>query len=295
MPRILTLDYRVTPGTPVSCRRILAIRPDPALTAALDMAVDSRRYDLQSCTGNVEALRSVRGHATDVVITDVSTTIEEDLALAKELMTVRPAVRVILLAPSAPAANLIDAIRAHVFACFASPIDYSEVASMAANALAADRWKDGIQVLSGLDHWLTLRVSCHLLTADRLVRFMMELQPSTGAVDRDLLISAFRELLLNAMEHGAGFDAERVIEVTAAKTARAIVYHFKDPGDGFDRTDLQHAVASSRPDDILAAALARAEMGLRPGGFGMLIARHVADELVYNERGNEVLLIKHLE
>jgi hypothetical protein len=33
---------------------------------------------------------------------------------------------------------------------------------------------------------------------------------------------------------------------------------------------------------------------LRPGGFGMLIAREIADELVYNERRNEVLMIKHL-
>jgi ActR/RegA family two-component response regulator/anti-sigma regulatory factor (Ser/Thr protein kinase) len=283
------------PATAVFCRRILAIRPDPSLTAALDSAIDSSRYDLESCTGNVEALRTVRGRSIDVVITDVSTAFEEDLALAKELMSVRPAVRVIVLAPSAPPAHLIDAIRADVFACFASPIDYDEVASMAASALAADRWKDDIQVLSGLDHWLTLRVSCHLLTADRLVRFMTELQPSTSAVDRDLLISAFRELLLNAMEHGAGFDAEKVIEVTAAKTARAIVYHFKDPGNGFDRTDLQHAAASPGADDVIATSLARKEMGLRPGGFGMLIARHVADELVYNERGNEVLLIKHLE
>ena len=38
----------------------------------------------------------------------------------------------------------------------------------------------------------------------------------------------------------------------------------------------------------------RAEAGLRPGGFGMLIARQVVDEVAYNERGNEVLLIKHL-
>jgi anti-sigma regulatory factor (Ser/Thr protein kinase) len=37
----------------------------------------------------------------------------------------------------------------------------------------------------------------------------------------------------------------------------------------------------------------RAEVGKRPGGFGMLIARQVVDELVYNEQGNEVLLIKH--
>jgi anti-sigma regulatory factor (Ser/Thr protein kinase) len=37
----------------------------------------------------------------------------------------------------------------------------------------------------------------------------------------------------------------------------------------------------------------RIDAGLRPGGFGMLIVRQIVDELVYNERGNEVLLIKH--
>lgn len=45
---------------------------------------------------------------------------------------------------------------------------------------------------------------------------------------------------------------------------------------------------------MVASALERAARGLRPGGFGMLIARQVADELVYNERSNEVLMIKHL-
>ena len=36
-------------------------------------------------------------------------------------------------------------------------------------------------------------------------------------------------------------------------------------------------------------------MGLRPGGFGMLLAKRIVDEMFYNEQGNEVLLIKHLE
>jgi anti-sigma regulatory factor (Ser/Thr protein kinase) len=40
-------------------------------------------------------------------------------------------------------------------------------------------------------------------------------------------------MLVNAMEHGAGFDPGKVIEVTAARTERAIVYHFRDPGSGF--------------------------------------------------------------
>ena len=45
---------------------------------------------------------------------------------------------------------------------------------------------------------------------------------------------------------------------------------------------------------MITTALHRAETGLRPGGFGMLIVRQVVDEVAYNERGNEVLLIKHL-
>jgi anti-sigma regulatory factor (Ser/Thr protein kinase) len=35
-------------------------------------------------------------------------------------------------------------------------------------------------------------------------------------------------------------------------------------------------------------------MGLWPGGFGILVAKQLVDELFYNERGNEVLLIKRL-
>ena len=201
--------------------------------------------------------------------------------------------KIIVLAPSATSQQVIDALRAHVFACFTAPLDEIEILDMVRLAFRTPEWRDGIQVISGLPHWLTLRVSCRLITAERLVSFMSELQTPVSDDERDLLIAAFRELLLNAMEHGAGFDAEKVIEVTAAKTARAIVYHFRDPGNGFDPDDLRRAAGDCTPEEVVASALRRAEMGLRPGGFGMLIARQVADELVYNERRNEVLLIKH--
>ena len=102
-------------------------------------------------------------------------------------------------------------------------------------------------------------------------------------------------MLINAMEHGAGFDARKVVEVTAAKTARAIVYHFRDPGNGFSRESLTHAAQTPAMDDVGERGRARRPRELRPGGFGMLIARQVADELVYNEPGNEVILIKHID
>jgi hypothetical protein len=33
---------------------------------------------------------------------------------------------------------------------------------------------------------------------------------------------------------------------------------------------------------------------MRPGGFGILMAKKLVDELLYNEQGNEVLLVKYL-
>jgi len=276
-------------------RRVLMIRPEPALAAAVAGVLDLPEHELESCAGNIEAVHRLRPRSIDVVITDPSTTIEEDLALAAELRNLRPAIRTIVLAPHATHAAVVDAMRAHVFACFTPPFEYGEIAAMTASALRVEGSLDDIQVVSGSTHWLTLRVACHLLTADRVVRFMTELQSPTPDTDRDLLIAAFREMLLNAMEYGAGFDREKVVEVTAAKTARAIVYHFKDPGAGFDRGDLVHATASPSPEDVIATAMHRAEAGLRPGGFGMLIARQVADEIAYNERGNEVLLTKHID
>jgi anti-sigma regulatory factor (Ser/Thr protein kinase) len=37
----------------------------------------------------------------------------------------------------------------------------------------------------------------------------------------------------------------------------------------------------------------REELGLRAGGFGILMTRGLVDEMHYNERGNEVRLVKY--
>ena len=43
-------------------------------------------------------------------------------------------------------------------------------------------------------------------------------------------------------------------------------------------------------------ACARAvKLGMRPGGFGIFMTRRMADEVIYNEEGNEVLLIKYVQ
>ncbi len=275
-------------------KRVLAINAPAGLLQLLRDALVRDDCEVHEARSGLQALHALRARSYEVVLTDPVTDFDEDLALVREADRLRPGVRLIVLAPSATVRTVVDALRAHVFACFTSPYDLQEIVDMTRQALDADAGT-GIELVSGLPYWVTLRVSCRVTTADRLVRFMTELRSDLQANDRFLLLTALRELVLNAMEHGAGFDPDKVLEVTAARTSRAIVFHVRDPGDGFDRAALEHASRTNDPAEILRATEERAGTGLRPGGFGMLIARQIADELVYNERGNEVLLVKYVD
>lgn len=249
--------------------------------------------EVQGCQGQSAALRCLRQGGHDVVVTSRWTSMEEDLAFLEEAREARPGVRGIVIVPSAEREDVIASMRAHVFALFTAPFDADELGSMIVRAIGERGWKDDIELISGLPDWISLRVASRRVSAERLVRFMEEIQAGVGEDNRHELLAAFRELLLNAMEHGAGFGADRTVEVSAVRTERAIVFHFRDPGTGFRLDRLEHAAISNPAEDPVHHMARREVLGMRPGGFGILIARRVADELYYSEAGNQVLLIKH--
>jgi DNA-binding response OmpR family regulator len=275
-------------------RRALLIDADAEFTAALEAQRGMNGVRFDHASGSMHALRLVRRASYDVVVTSPKTPVTEDVALVEEMRDVRPAVKAIVLAPTASAEEVVASLRAHVFSCFTAPFDVREIAEMVQRAVENPDWKDGIQVLSARADWLSLRVCSRRLSAERLVQFLSELARDVPEITRDELLGAFREVALNAMEHGAGFEPDQMIEVSAVRTERAIVYYVKDPGPGFSLERLPHAAVSNPADDPLAHAEKRAELGLRPGGFGLLIASKVVDEFLHSEKGNEVLLIKHV-
>ena len=107
--------------------------------------------------------------------------------------------------------------------------------------------------------------------------------------------AAFREILLNAIEHGAGSDPDKRVFITYVRTKRAALYYVRDPGQGFSFEHLQHAAVSNPADSPVEHAEIREKLGMRPGGFGIMMTRQLVDDLIYNEHGNEVLLIKYMD
>lgn len=273
--------------------RVLIIGKDHELRRSLEESPDAQNCRSDHAAGSADALRHLRAAHYDVVITNPATSIEEDLALLSEMRAIRPGVRVIMLAPSSSPEEVIAALRARAFVCLTPPFDADQIAGYAFRAAAATDSLRGIEVVSARRDWVSLRVNCHRLTADRVVSFLNEMQGELPEAPREELMTAFREILMNAIEHGAALDPGKVVEVAAVHTDRAIVFYVRDPGPGFDCEALPQAAVSNPENDPTAHMQYRAEQGMRPGGFGILVARGIVDELMYSDKGNEVLLIKY--
>jgi CheY-like chemotaxis protein len=104
------------------------------------------------------------------------------------------------------------------------------------------------------------------------------------------LTMAVRELGTNAIEWGHRKQIDRILTVIYRIDPLQITIVIRDTGPGFNPKDLPHA---ARPGDPVGHLDLRESLGLREGGFGILIARSLVDELQYNETGNEVRLVKY--
>lgn len=266
---------------------ILVVDGDPATHQVLNATSACRRWRIENAPNAAEALELLRARPYGVVI--------DGIDLMRQVRQVRPEIPVVILTSDGTPRDVIRSIRERAFSYFSKPFSTNALTDMVTQALEARAWQDDIEVYSALPEWIELDVRCKLQTADRLAQFMMELKMDLPARDREQIGAAFRELLMNAIEHGGHSDPGKRVFVAFMRTSRALVYYIRDPGEGFSMSDLTHA-AISNPEDTPARHLeTRMERGIRPGGFGILLARNLVDELIYNEKGNAVLFIKYLE
>jgi anti-sigma regulatory factor (Ser/Thr protein kinase) len=275
--------------------RVLVIASDNPVSEQIGAALCTVTFPMEYAAGHADTLHKLRTKSFGVVVTSPESTVEEDLALLEEMRGIRPGVKTILLARHSTPAEVIAALRARVFACFTPPFEPSEIANLACAAASDSEWRDDIHVLSARPGWVSVRVNCRLLTAERLMTFAKELSSQLSEETRTELLHAFREILLNAMEHGAAFNPEQVVEVTGVRTERSMVYYVRDPGAGFRRESLTDTAIANPAEDPVAHIAQREAEGMRPGGYGLLLVAGTVDELIYSEIGNEVLLIKYLD
>ncbi len=280
---------------PVSSQSILVADSDAATHQLLSHALHSPEMQIESAFDAQQALKKVREKTYGAIVMDASLADGEPSGLLQEIRSIEPRAKVLLTAGSSVPATVINAIRRHAFSFFSKPLQPVAVAEMVTEALRANTWEDDIELLSGREDWITIAVRCKIETVTRLVQFIREIGVNLEPEVREDIAVAFRELLLNAIEHGGRSDQNKRVRVSCVRTSQTVICLMQDPGEGFSLQNLPHAAISNPPDSPVRHIEVRSEQGYRPGGFGILLTRSLVDELIYSEQGNEVLFVKYIK
>ena len=273
-------------------RTALVVASARDIDELLTSVLASDGWSIRRAVDNQHALALATAEPFDLIVTGRKMLGPDEVDLLRRIRSVRAHVRLIILTDRFTPGDVISAVREGAFSYFSAPFDASELTEMVRAAMAAPCWDDGIELFSATPAWVRLAARCDTTTADRLVQFLR------GVRDPDIpegIIFAFREVLLNAMEYGGNFDPSQHVEISFIRARRVVACRVKDPGHGFSLEELRHAAINNPADDLLSHVAVREAQGLRPGGFGLLLAKKLVDELIYSEQGNEVLLVKYVD
>jgi CheY-like chemotaxis protein len=276
-------------------KRILIVDDDAGIHRSLTTALQGAARRIESAYDGLEALARITSEPYDLVITDVTIPGLDGLELLERIHKLQRETRVIVMTEESTPESIIRAIQEQAFSYFAKPFTLPALDHMVNAALESMPAEDDIQVLSARPNWLSLRARCKTETADRILQFLRDIAMDLPANEKENIAIAFREILLNGMEHGGGSDPDKRVTITFVRAERALFYYVRDPGPGFSFEDLPHAAISNPAGSPIEHLEVREQQGMRPGGFGIFMSRQLVDEMIYNEKGNEVLLIKYLD
>ena len=278
----------------MSSRSLLLIDADPAVHQLLTPLLQRDDRSIQDIYDGSEAMALLRRTPCDLVLAGQGRNGFDNLKLLRRVRALLPKTKVILAGDANPM-NVVRAIRDHAYSYFHKPLAGQPVADMVQQALDADSWLDDLRIISARPEWITIDIRCKLPAAERATQFLRELHADLPQATCEDIAAAFRELLLNGIEHGAKSDPRKRVRVSILRTPRSVIVHVHDPGKGFSLELLPHAAISNPADSPVRHVEFREEHGQRPGGFGILMTRNMVDELLYNERGNAALFVKYLK
>jgi anti-sigma regulatory factor (Ser/Thr protein kinase)/FixJ family two-component response regulator len=274
-----------------SQRTVLIVDPDTDSRESLSLILASQGYRIHTATDDRAASEELRRHAYPVAVWERAGGNGEGIEFVRRAREIQPDTRVILCGGDRTTA--LECLEEQAYAFFRRPYSSQVLFEMVDRAFEGDSWRSDIALDSASPDWVALSLRAKFVAGERVIQFLRELSDPLPPVEAEELAAALREVLLNAIEHGGRTDPSQKVRLNFVRTSRAIVCSILDPGDGFSLEAIPHAAVSNPPEDQIRHVEVREERGLRPGGFGIMMARNMVDELVYNQKGNEVLIVKY--
>jgi CheY-like chemotaxis protein/anti-sigma regulatory factor (Ser/Thr protein kinase) len=271
---------------------ILVVDDDRASRHLTESLLKREGWKVTGAKDGVDALKLLKARRFTLMLLDVWMPRMNGLELLEQLRSVKDKPRVVVMTSDETPATLLQAVRDQAFTYVHKPVDPELLIETVRLAIAEPETRP-IEVISARPEWVELVLPCTREAANRLHGVMAHLDTDLPEALRDSIAYAFRELLLNAVEWGGKLDPNHTVRISYLRAKRMVMYRIADPGPGFNIDNLPHAAISH--DSPTAHMDVRDAQGLRAGGYGLLTVKSSVDELLYNEKRNEVVFVKYLD
>ncbi len=279
----------------MAVKTVLVVEDDDNLRQLVCTVLDSPGLSIVGAADGIEAVNLISSRQFDLVLLDLGLPGMNGLEIMERIRKVSSPPRVIVMTGDGAPETVLTAVRRQAYRYILKPFRTKNLVEVVNDALVAKPAPPPIEVLSALPEWVELSLPCDLESAERIQEFMEHLEADLPHHVREATGRAFRELLLNAIEWGGNLDPGSRVRISCLRARRMLLYRIADPGPGFSMDKLKHAALSNSDENPLEHMETRSGMGLRPGGFGILLVKSIVDELIYNESKNEVVFVKYLD
>jgi CheY-like chemotaxis protein len=255
---------------------VLVADDNPTIRKGLTQLLQLSGLNASSAADGQTALDIMRRERVDVLLTDLWMPRLSGLEVIGQLHDIKPTPKVILVTADDTPETLLMALRREAHQFMRKPIDIEGLMQLLHTMDDAGTTADAhIEVISARPAWIELLVSCGRDIADRIESYVVNLDVDLPKEMRETMGQVFRELLLDAMNCDAPVEPDRKLRVSYLRAKRMMMYRIGEVTAG---------TTPARP------TLAHAQ--LQPGA---ILARAQADELLYNESRNEVVVVKYLD
>jgi len=273
---------------------VLLAEDDAPSRQIYSTVLEGEGYHVIEVPDGQSALDVLNRQPVDLLVTDIMMPGMTGIELLQRARQIHPDLRAIVMTGHKTSEAVIGALANQACEFLEKPFRTEELLEALRVVISHDSGLH-FEVISDRPDWIEIRVPCDLSAVEPIQRFLGHLHEHISKETREAVGAVFRELLNNAIEHGGKCDPSKRVEIKYIQLKRAILYSIKDPGEGFDLSEIEHAAFANPPGEPTRHMERRQELGLRPGGFGIMLASQVIDELVYNEKHNELIFVKYID
>jgi two-component system, OmpR family, response regulator len=273
-------------------RTVLVVDDERDTNDILANLVQARGFEPIQVFSGAQVLATISEQRPDIILLDVMLPDVDGFELCDQLKRARETnlIPIVMVTALQDAHHRATGVRVGANGYLIKPFTPAQLYEMMDAALA---WHDEHKQ-RGTTGEIIFDVRSELTYLSQASDMLADLFAHTPFTDRHLkdLKQAVMEMGGNAIEWGHRKNADLVLRITYRIDPTSVTLIIKDQGPGFNPRNLPHAASD---DDPIGHIEIRNELGLREGGFGIMLARGLVDQFRYNKAGNEVTLVKYFD